>query len=58
MSKKTYLGIVDNGLNNGDITYPSPKFGFSPSEDYPEYQLGNVTDEPNIVYNLIREGFH
>ena len=57
IDNKTYLGIIDN-IQNDYIDYPVPSFGYSPSKKYPEYKLETVSDVPNPIYDLIRQGLH
>lgn len=38
--------------------YPTDKYGFAPSEKYPEYQWNDISQEPNIVYRMVRNCLH
>lgn len=35
--------------------YPTSKYGFAPSQRYPEYRWDDISGEPNEVYDMVRE---
>ena len=40
-----------------EAIYPSGKYFFSPSKDYPEYAYETISEETNYVYDMIRDSF-
>ena len=38
--------------------YPTSKYGFAPSERYPEYRWDDISGESNEVYDMVRECLH
>ena len=44
-------------IRNPEISYPSRKYNFSPSESYPEYPFDDISFEQNNVYKSVRNCF-
>ncbi len=44
-------------VQNKDAKYHAETINLRPSENYPEYVLGDISNEDNLVYDMIRQGF-
>ena len=42
-------------IEHRNVKYPSSAFNFAPSEKYPEYRWDDISNEPNEVYDMVRE---
>lgn len=49
--------ILTSVVTDTHLFYPSAEDYFSPSVEYPEYKLGHVSREENVVYGGVRRSF-
>lgn len=45
-------------IEHRETKYPSSKYEYAPSKSYPEYRWADISDEPNEVYDMVRECLH
>ena len=47
--------ILTSIIQDDNMNYPSSKYSFSPSENYPEYPFNDISPETNNVYDNVRK---